>query len=94
MYSVYHEACNDSLGSDFMRKASMNSIDDSCLECFGNGSVNQINIGAVKHSDAIVTGCAIAHKSVEDFLDGKLVMRHTDDNIQEDYVSFYEKLIS
>ena len=94
VYSVYHEACNDSLGSDFMRKASMNSIDDSCLECFGNGSVNQINIGAVKHSDAIVTGCAEAHKSVEDFLEGKLVMRHTDDNIQEAYVSFYEKLMS
>ncbi len=94
VYSVYHETKNDSLGSDFMRKASMNSIDDACLECFGNGSVNQINIGAVKHSDAIVTGCDEAHKSVEDFLDGKLVMRHTDENLEEDYVSLYEKLMS
>jgi starch synthase len=94
VYSVYHEACNDTLGSDFMRKASMNSIDDSCLECFGNGSVNNVNIGAVKHSDGIVTGCDEAHKSVEDHLQGKLVMRHSDTNTQEEYVSFYEKLMS
>jgi starch synthase len=94
IYSVYHEACNDSLGEDFMRKASMNSIDGACLECFGNGSVNNVHIGAVKHSDGIVTACEEAHRSVEEHLQGKLVMRHTDSHTQEEYVSFYEKLMS
>jgi hypothetical protein len=56
--------------------------------------LNKVNIGAVKHSDGIVTACDEAYKSVEDFLDGKPVMRHTDESPEINYVSFYEKLLS
>lgn len=94
VFSVYHESCNDHLGTDFLRKASLNSIDGACLECFGDATLNKVNIGAVKHSDGIVTACDEAYKSVEDFLDGKPVMRHSDENPEINYVSFYEKLLS
>jgi starch synthase len=94
VFSVYHEDCNDHLGTDFLRKASLNSIDGACLECFGDATLNKVNIGAVKHSDGIVTACDEAYKSVEDFLDGKPVMRHTDESPEINYVSFYEKLLS
>lgn len=94
VYSVYHEECDDNLGDDFSRKASLNSIDDACLECYKDSNINKIHIGAVKHSDAIVTACDEAHKVVENHLDGKLVMRHNDENTEEEYVSFYEKLMS
>lgn len=94
VYSVYHEECDDNLGDDFSRKASLNSIDDACLECYKDSNINKIHIGAVKHSDAIVTACDEAHKAIENHLDGKLVMRHNDENTEEEYVSFYEKLMS
>jgi starch synthase len=94
VYSVYHENVDDSLGSDFVRKASLNSIGDDCLECYENASVNKVQIGAVKHSDGIVTACAEAHRSVESHLNGKLVMRHSDENTEANYTTFYEKLMS
>jgi starch synthase len=93
IYSVYHENIDNSLGADFVRKASMNSIDDTCLECFENASVNQVNIGAVKHSDGIVTGSDEAHRSVENHLEGKLVMRHSDVDAEQNYVTFYKQFM-
>lgn len=94
IYSVYHENCKDNLGSDFARKASLNSLDENSLENFSNSDLNEIQKGAVQHADGIVTGCEEAHRSVEDFLHGKLVMRHSEDNTQENYVTFYQQLMS
>jgi starch synthase len=93
VYSVYHEDCDDSLGNDFARKASLNSIEDTCLECFDNASVNNVHIGAVKHADGIITACEDAHRAVASHLDGKLVMKHSEENTEENYVSFYQQLM-
>jgi starch synthase len=94
VYSVYHEDCDSVLGDDFVRKASLNTIDDACLECYSDTSINKIHVGAIQHADGIVTACDEAHRTVESHLDGKLVMKHSDTNTEEEYVSFYEKLMS
>ena len=94
VYSVYHEDCDSVLGEDFVRKASLNTIDDACLECYSDTSINKIHAGAIQHADGIVTACDEAHRTVESHLDGKLVMKHSDTNTEEEYVSFYEKLMS
>ncbi len=93
IYSVYHENCNDNLGEDFVRKASMNSIDEICSECFENSSLNELNVGAVKHSDGVVTNCDEAHRSVESHLEGKLVMKHSDVDAEQNYVAFYKQFM-
>jgi starch synthase len=93
IYSVYHENCTDSLGEDFVRKASMNSIDEICSECFENSSLNELNVGAVKHSDGVVTNCDEAHRSVENHLEGKLVMKHSDVDAEQNYVTFYKQFM-
>lgn len=94
IYSVYHENCTDNLGEDFVRKASMNSIDEICSECFENSSLNELNVGAVKHSDGVVTNCDDAHRSVESHLEGKLVMKHSDVDAEQNYVTFYKQFMS
>ncbi len=94
IYSVYHENCNNNLGEDFVRKASMNSIDEICSECFENSSLNELNVGAVKHSDGVVTNCDEAHRSVENHLEGKLVMKHSDVDAEQNYVTFYKQFMS
>jgi starch synthase len=93
IYSVYHENCNDNLGEDFVRKASMNSIDEICSECFENSSLNELNVGAVKHSDGVVTNCDEAHRSVESHLEGKLVMKQSDVDAEQNYVAFYKQFM-
>jgi starch synthase len=94
IYSVYHENCNNTLGEDFVRKASLNEIDDICSECFENSSLNELNVGAVKHADGVVTACEDAHRSVESHLEGKLVMKHSDVDVEQNYVSFYKQFLS
>jgi hypothetical protein len=64
------------------------------LECYSDTSINKIHVGAIQHADGIVTACDEAHRTVESHLDGKLVMKHSDTNTEEEYVSFYEKLMS
>ncbi|PHX92183.1 MAG: starch synthase [Flavobacteriales bacterium] len=90
VFSVYCDEDKVKLGSDFTRKAGLNVMENS----FGDASVNDMNIGAVKHADAVVTSSEEAHRVVEDHLENKIVMRHSDDNTASQYSSLYERLLS
>jgi hypothetical protein len=47
----------------------------------------------VKHSDGVVTNCDEAHRSVESHLEGKLVMKHSDVDAEQNYVAFYKQFM-
>ena len=94
VFSVYCDEDKINLGDDFARKASLNSLDDDCMKCFGDASVDAMNIGAVKHSDAIVTNSEEAHRVVEAHLLDKIVMRHSDEDAATQYGTLYERLLS
>jgi hypothetical protein len=53
-----------------------------------------MNIGAVKHSDAIVTNSEEAHRVVEAHLSDKIVMRHSDEDAANQYGTLYARLLS
>lgn len=93
VYSVYKDQ-DLNLGDDFARKASINEISDKSLQCFADGKVQSLHIGAVSFADAVVTTCDEAYNCVEDHLQSKPTMRHSDDQIGEQYVTFYEQVMS
>jgi starch synthase len=93
VYSVYCDSNPINLGNDFARKASLNSIEDNCLECYENADVDSMNIGGAKHADAVVTGCEKAHRVVEGHISDKIMMMHTEDDSAIAYGEFYQKLL-
>jgi starch synthase len=93
VYSVYNDT-EECLGSDFSRKASLNEIQDATMQCFADGNIKSLHQGAASYADAVVTSCDEAHRCVAEHISSKPVMRHSDDPIGEQYVSFYEKVIS
>ena len=64
------------------------------MQCFADGKLQSLHKGAVSYADAVVTTCDEAHRCVEEHISSKPVMRHTDEPIGEQYVSFYERVIS
>ena len=93
IYSVYNDE-EECLGLDFTRKASLNSIYDKSLECFADGRLQSLHQGAASYADAIVTSCDEAHRCIENHINAKLVMRHSDEQIGEQYVTFYDQVMS
>jgi len=94
IYSVYNEDCKENLGVDFARKASLNEIGDKQMESFVSGDVSSLHMGAVAHSDALVTNSEEVHAAFASQMAEKPVMRHSDEGFEEQYVTFYEQLLS
>lgn len=93
VYSVYNDP-ELSLGSEIARKASLAETDDKSMECYADGRVQSLHIGAVSFADAVVTTCDEAFSCVEKHIHSKPMMRHCDDQIGEQYVTFYEQVMS
>ena len=95
VYSVYHEDCDQSLGSEFSRKAALNSLEGDCMDCFSNASTNGVHSGAVKHSDAIVAGCDKAMELVKNALEGKPSIHHKEgEDMAEQYEQLYDQILA
>jgi len=93
VYSVYNDE-NLSLGTDFARKASLNEIEEASMQGFSDGQVDSLHKAAVTFADAVVTTCDQAHSCVKEQIASKPVMRHSDDQIGEQYVTFYDQVMS
>lgn len=94
VYSVYDEPTEGNLGSDFARKASLNEIEEAQMGTFAGADFHSLHLGAVTHADAVVTNGEDAHQSYASHAAQKPVMRHTDEGFEEQYVTFYEQLMS
>jgi len=96
VYSVFGETFNESLGTDFTRKASLNHITDDELEPFHNADCNSMYIGAMMHSDAIVKCSETVTPEVEDHIKSVTdtpVMNHKGEDLGVEYADFYETVL-
>lgn len=94
IYSVYTETGEGNLGKDFARKACLNEITDIQMGTFADADLNSLHLGAVRHADAIVTNGSDVHDSISAHFAEKPVMRHSDEGFEEQYVTFYDQLMS
>jgi starch synthase len=95
IYSVHNEGENfQNLGADFARKASLNTIEQEQMGSFNDADLAGLHIGAVTHADAVVTLEDKVDITLGDHLNSKPTMRHTDEGFEEQYVTFYEQLMS
>lgn len=93
IYSVFGSEFEESLGNDFARKASLNSLEDSELQCFGNADCASLQIGGITHADAVVQCSDNLSKQVEQHLESKVTMKHSSDDIAERYSEFYDSIL-
>jgi starch synthase len=95
IYSLHNEGDNfQNLGADFARKASLNTIEQEQMGSFNDADLTGLHIGAVTHADAVVTLEDKVDLTLGDHLNSKPTMRHTDEGFEEQYVTFYEQLMS
>lgn len=93
VYSLHKEETMGSLGKDFTRKASLNSITDELMSGYENSELSNLHLAAAQMADAIVLHdeeAATMAKQVSD----KPCMQHCEEAVGETYVTFYEQLMS
>ena len=93
IYSGYENDFKENKGEDFMRKASLNYIEDDQLEPFSKADCSSMHIGGIMHADAVVK-CESVDDEVNQKLDSceKPVLNHTNDQIADNYLNFYNSL--
>lgn len=94
VYSLHEETAMDNLGKDFARKAGLNSIEEAQMGSFNDPSLTGLHMGAVAHADAVVTNSDNMAASIASELGNKPTMRHTDEGFEDQYVTFYDQLMS
>lgn len=97
VYSIFSNEHQDSLGSDFTRKASLNHITDDELKPYQNGDCASLYIGAITHSDAVVRCDSEIDPSVDQHLKNGLekpILEHRGENIAAEYTEFYDTLLA
>ncbi|HAY88338.1 MAG TPA: starch synthase [Bacteroidetes bacterium] len=95
IYSVYENDFKEDLGQDFMRKASLNFIEDEELEPFSKADCTSLHMGGIQHADAVVR-CSDIDAEVEQRLSSfeKPILNHTNDEIADNYLNFYNSLLA
>ncbi|MFT6177235.1 MAG: starch synthase, partial [Bacteroidia bacterium] len=95
IYSVYENDFKEDLGQDFMRKASLNYIEDQELEPFSKADCTSMHLGGIMHADAVVR-CDDIDSEVELKLSSsqKPILNHTNDQIADNYLNFYNSLLT
>ena len=95
VYSVYENDFKEDLGTDFMRKAGLNYIEDQELEPFAKADCTSLHMGGIAHADAVVR-CDDINPEVEQKLTNfeKPILNHSDDELADNYLNFYNSLLS
>ncbi len=95
IYSVYENDFKEDLGQDFMRKASLNFIEDEELQPFSKADCTSLHMGGIQHADAVVR-CSGIDAEVEQRLSSfeKPILNHTNDQIADNYLNFYNSLLA
>lgn len=94
VYSVYENDFEEDLGSDFVRKASLNYIDDEELAPFNNADCTSLHLGGIKHADAVVK-CPDINPELEQQIAAlqKPLLNHSNDELADNYLNFYNSLL-
>jgi len=94
VYSVFENETDTTLGADFVRKATLNAIDDKHFETFANGSPKSMQLGAIQNSDAVVDCTSQMNAECIEFAKDKPQMVHEEGNLGEKYDAFYDKVMT
>ena len=94
VYSIFENHFQQTLGNDFVRKASLNNIDQQTMSCFEEADCPSLYIGASAHADAVVQyGGNIdpeVEKHIQQLGKKKPVIIH--DQAASEFVELYEDL--
>jgi starch synthase len=97
VYSVFENQFDESLGKDFARKASLNSIDNKQVSSLGKSDNLSLYITGMTHADAIVKCSSDLDPEVSKFMKkqkGKLIIDHVESEGYADaYNQLYEELL-
>lgn len=97
VYSVFENQFDASLGKDFARKASLNSLDNKQVASLGESTCSALYKSGIAHADAIVRCSDDIAPEVSQFMKkqkGKIVIDHRDDDGYVDaYIELYDHLL-
>jgi len=97
VYSVFDNDFEETIGKDFARKAGLNGIDAEHMQYYAGAKINDLNIGALAHSDALVRVSEKLDPSVEKGLKkmgGRTTLLHNQEPaMTEEYLKLYEDLM-
>jgi len=97
VFSVFENQFGESLGKDFARKASLNSIDNKQVSALTDSSCTGLYKSGIAHADAVVRCSPDIHPDVSSFMKkqkGKPVIEHTNDESYIDaYIELYDTIL-
>ena len=94
IYSIFNDTLNETLGEQFAHKATLNELEHIDLAAYGTGHCKSLQLGGIKHADAIVNCCDEVDEEVANHLTEKMVMDHSNDDSGDKYMDFYDKVMS
>lgn len=97
VYSVFENQFDATLGKDFARKASLNSLDNKQVSSLGDSSCSALYKSGIAHADAVVKCSSDIDPEVSSFMKkqkGKIFMDHNnDDGYVDAYIELYDSLL-
>ncbi len=97
VFSVFENQFGESLGKDFARKASLNTIDNKQVSALSDSSCTGLYKSGITHADAVVRCSPDIDPEVSSFMKkqkGKLVMEHKNEEGYVDaYIELYDSLL-
>ncbi len=98
VFSVFENQFDNSLGKDFARKASLNSIDNKQMSALSDASCAGLYKSGIAHADAVVRCSPDIDPEVSSFMKkqkGKIVIEHQNgDGYVDAYIELYDNLLN
>jgi starch synthase len=96
VYSVYDDHFQNSLNSDFAKKAIMNGMNADHTQMYSEATNTALNLGAISYSDAVVYASENINEEVLKFVKkgNKPTLEFNSTSDYENYYNLYEEIVS
>ena len=96
VYSVYDDHFQNSLNSDFAKKAIMNGMNAEHTQMYSEATNTALNLGAISYSDAVVYASENINEEVLKFVKkgNKPILEFNSTSNYENYYNLYEEIVS
>ena len=94
VYSLYDDNFDNSLSSEFAKKAIMNGMNAEHTEIYTEATNTALNLGAISYSDAVVCACENINEEVLKFVKkcNKPLLEFISTSDYENYYNLYEEI--
>lgn len=97
VYSVFENQFEDSMGKEFAKKASLNTIDNKQVSTLSDATCSDLYMSGIAHADAIVKASTEIHPEVSKFMKkqkGKIILEHQEEgDFIDAYINLYDSLL-